>query len=503
MKFYELNLAATNDFSNLDDNEALCSFISNEVIWVKPEGANKQISLSYDKEHQILKIVHHNFSIQLRDFTSYTYLPYHFFVPFQVAIASLITKNYSINIVSKNGTFHPVIMGHNDDNGRIMNAYIVYNQEPSKDVLFSRLNNFIYPVDNQENDTTTVLYPVTKENLNYIKSSFSFLYSWKKAINSQHGRLLVPSRHVAGKLFINGRAFNDLASFEKPILFYSYELELDAEVRLWAINPSLFPIPKMIKRVISGLAKDDKTWVCQSLVNNDYALEWFIPEIEELITKHLLIACRNQYLVCEPSLNVKNYLELAQQNNKTIIYLSPATYRFFADNPSCNLLDWALDFLKKQSSKKITKDDKLTSEEENNLVILNKFCDYFPTKEDLTIKQFEDDKKSGRWANYKSPDEIFDLHQHTKLQVLVIENCPNHLGFFDDELHAIMIDQSNLKTLAQAFTACYQILEARSYMDQYALTWVATMGKRIEELRSKLNNKQDLNKGTAPKKKLN
>lgn len=500
MKYYELNLAVPNDFSNLNDNEALCSFISNEVIWVTPENASKQLTLSYDKEHQILKIVHHNFSIKLSDFSAYTYQPSHFFIPFQVAIASLVAKNYSINIISKNGTFHPVIIGTNDDSTRLMNAYIVYNQNSIKEIQFTRLNNFIYQVDNQLNDTTTIIYPVTKENLNYIKSSFSFLYPWKQVLNSQYGKLLVPSHHVAGKIYINGKAFRDLASFESTILFYSYELILDDKVKSWAIHPNIFQIPKMLAKIIDGLNKDDKISICQTLVNNDYALEWFIPEIGILVVKCLLTTFKKQYLLADYYRPNSLYYQLAKQNNKTIIYPTNQISSYFSlDN---SLSNWALKFLENKYKSKILKSHQLTKEEQNNLATLNEFCHHLPTEEELIRQKFEQEKAHGSWKDYESPEEIFNLKGCTKLQILAIDDFPNQLGFFDLKMYAILINRSNLKEITNAFSVCYQILDQFS-LNEYADAWINTMAKYMMELKNKQPDNEKLAALTTHKKHLN
>lgn len=70
VKYDDLNLAPTNNFNNLLPEEAFCSFISNEVVWINPSDASKHLTLKYDKNHQILKIVHQNFSIKITDFTT-------------------------------------------------------------------------------------------------------------------------------------------------------------------------------------------------------------------------------------------------------------------------------------------------------------------------------------------------------------------------------------------------------------------------------------------------
>ena len=141
IKYYDLNLSPKDNFNAVLPKEALCSFISNEIIWVDPKDASKHLTLEYDKNHHILKIVHHNFSMKLSDFVAYNYMPIHFYIPIQVAIANLANLNYSINIVSKNGTFHPVITQKIDENDKLLNVYILYNDYPVKQVQFTRLNN--------------------------------------------------------------------------------------------------------------------------------------------------------------------------------------------------------------------------------------------------------------------------------------------------------------------------------------------------------------------------
>ena len=200
MKYFDLNLSPTNDFSNLTANEAMCSMISNEVFWVNPRNASNQLSLEYNKKNQILKIAHHNFSLKITDFSSYIYLPNKFFVPFQVAIAYLAARNYSLNIVSKYGTFKPVITQKMDVKESFLNAYVLYDEEPIKQMTFFRLNNLQLDINNDPNDTTIILFPVSQENLDYIKNSFSFLGEWEATLDSNCGRLLIGEKQTKGKI---------------------------------------------------------------------------------------------------------------------------------------------------------------------------------------------------------------------------------------------------------------------------------------------------------------
>ena len=488
MKEHTLNLTNNNDFSNLTASEALSSLVSNEVNWVRPESASKQLELLYDKDHQILKIVHHHFSILIENFTRATYLPRQFFVPFQLAIAFLTTKKYYISVVSKYGTFKPTISNENGN----QNICIAYEEAPIKQVTFSNLNNFTITVNNEEDDTTTIIYPVSKEELYAIKTNFSFLFPWKEVVNSTHGRILIPARKLAGKFFLDGRIFAELSRSISPLLLYSYELNSNEVDKSWTIHlMNLDPVTQMIIKVLIGLNKEDRMKICQSIINNEDALEWKLPAVEQWIINYLISVHPNQYLVCDSNEESQEYIKLTLEKNKTIIYPSKITYWNYKGGFS-DLNFWVLQILQKQHAKKFL-NDKLIGDELNSLNALLACCQYFPQENEL-IKEI--------FAGYTAwPIEKFLDEDNKLLNILVIDDCINHCGYFDPFLNAIVIVRYHLKTLPDAFFTCYQILKTSAY-SAYTGAWITAMGEYIKKLKSPEVNKENANESLISKKHL-
>ena len=476
MKYFDLNLSPTNDFSNLTDNEAMCSMISNEVFWVNPRNASSQLSLEYDKKNQILKIVRHNFSLKITDFSSYIYLPNKFFVPFQVAIGYLAAKNYSLNIVSKYGTFKPVIMQKMDVKEPFLNAYVAYDEEPIKQMTFFRLNNLQLDINNDPNDTTIILFPVSQENLDDIKSSFSFLSEWKETVDSNCGRLLIGEKKTKGKIFIAGKLNSSIKANLPLSLLYSYEIDKDEIEPSWISECDNQTIYQIVKKVLDGLSNKDKKKIFLPLVDKYSALEWSSWEVQVLIVRFLIKYYPDKYVLCDSYKGEDDYLMVAAMANKDLIYLSWDAY-YKLRMKKQDLKTWVQNYLKNKYDGNYLNDE-LNNTKKDNLKIVTEFCNYF-------ANQFTELKD---WMK---------LVNKTMIKVLVIKDYINDVGFFNDNLYAIVIDENTLQNLADTYSACYQILHQKFgllHADEFGVAWIKLM-KEFEDKRiaSKANDKTHLN----------
>ena len=457
MQYYDLNLSPKNNFSNMLPEEAFCSFISSEVVWVNPENASKQLDLQYDKTHQILKIIHHNFSIKLTDFTDYTYLPVHFYIPFQVAVASLVSANYSINIISKNGSFHPAITQKIGIKDYLLNAYVIYDEKPIKQITFTRLNNYLLNVNNDDNDTTIILFPVTEDDLAFIKGCFSFLYPWKETIPSKVGRILIPPKKERGGIFFNGKICSEFNSHDDKALLYSYELN-NAD---FGINGNATAktteIPLIVEAILKGLSATDKKKIFPTFVNNYDSLEWSFPNIQELVLKYLVSAFPDKYVYYsfDDIELVANYIELAKKNKKEIVQLDDATY-WAMKNSKQDIFSWVQLYLADKYNDNFI-NDKLNANELHNLNILEKFCNYF-------VSQYEPFK------------ELLAELKTSNLKFYVVKDCLVPTGIFSIWLKGCIIDKNNLKVMADAFATTYKILQQLPVADDdFAFTWIKAM----------------------------
>ena len=476
MKYFDLNLSPTNDFSNLTDNEAMCSMISNEVFWVDPRNASNQLTLEYNKKNQILKIVHHNFSLKITDFSSYIYLPNKFFAPFQVAIGYLAARNYSLNIVSKYGTFKPVITQKMDVKEPFLNAYVLYDEEPIKQMTFFRLNNLQLDINNNPNDTTIILFPVSQENLDYIKSSFSFLGEWYTTVDSKCGRLLISEKKTRGKIFIGGKLNSSIKANLPLSLFYSYEIDKDEIEPSWINDCDNQTIYQLVKKVLDGLSTKDKKKIFLTLVDNYSALEWSSWEVQVLIARFLIKYYPDEYVLCGGYKEDQDYPMVAAMANKKLIYLSwDAHYKLRMKKQ--DIKTWAQDYLTNKYDGNYLNDE-LNGTKKENLKIVTEFCNYFASQ-------------------YDKIHRLMEIINKTDLKVLVIKDYINDVGFFNDNLYAIVIDEDKLQNLADAYSSCYQILQQEfdfPYANQFGTVWIKLM-KEFEDKRiaSKANDKKHLN----------
>ena len=476
MKYFDLNLSPTNDFSNLTDNEAMCSMISNEVFWVNPRNASSQLSFEYDKKNQILKIVHHNFSLKITDFSSYIYLPNKFFVPFQVAIGYLAARNYSLNIVSKYGTFKPVIMQKMDVKEPFLNAYVLYDEEPIKQMTFFRLNNLQLDINNNPNDTTIILFPVSQENLDDIKSSFSFLGEWKETLDSNCGRLLIGEKKTKGKIFIAGKLNSSIKANLPLSLLYSYEVDKDEIEPLLINDCDNQIIYQIVKKVLDGLSNKDKKKIFLTLVDKYSALEWSSWEVQVLIARFLIKYYPDKYVLCGDYKDDEDYLIVAAMANKELINLSWDAY-YKLRMKKQDLKAWVQDYLNNKYDGNYLNDE-LNSTKKDNLQIVTAFCNYFASQ-------------------YDKLHRFMEITNKTNLKVLVIKDYINHVGFFNNNLYAIVIDENQLQNLADAYSACYQVLQQKFnllHADEFGVAWIKLM-KEFEEKRiaSTANDKKHLN----------
>lgn len=86
--------------------------------------------------------------------------------------------------------------------------------------------------------------------------------------------------------------------------------------------------------------------------------------------------------------------------------------------------------------------DELNSTKKDNLQIVTAFCNYFASQ-------------------YDKLHRFMEITNKTNLKVLVIKDYINHVGFFNNNLYAIVIDENQLQNLADAYSACYQVLQQK------------------------------------------
>ncbi|MBO7084375.1 hypothetical protein J6W20_00300 [bacterium] len=173
-------------------------------------------SIQYNPSAQILKIVHHNFSLKISDFSFYNYIPEIVMVPFQIAVATLVANNYHLTFISKNGVFKPIIKAK-ELHGSKNHAFIQYDSYPNYQLTLSNFTEFQlitkeYQLisNNQNNDTTIIVSPVDKDAYEYLRAHYSFLKPCKEVFLAGKDKVLVPLDQIGGIFFEGRLLFNEM-----------------------------------------------------------------------------------------------------------------------------------------------------------------------------------------------------------------------------------------------------------------------------------------------------
>ena len=473
MKNYDLNL----EFCHIDilppTDECLCSLITSDVTWVIPDHAVKMASIQYNPSAQILKIVHHNFSLKISDFSFYNYIPEIVMVPFQIAVATLAANNYHLTFISKNGVFKPIIKAK-ELHGSKNHAFIQYDSYPNYQLTLSNFTEFQlitkeYQLisNNQNNDTTIIVSPVDKDAYEYLRASYSFLKPCKEVFLAGKDKVLVPIDQQGG-IFFEGRLFfNEMFEWTSKLL-YDYEI-IDEDIeRIEKIEtdiPTKEETYQLVYHALANLKDADKNKVFPTFIARPTCAEWQNDEIQMLVAKYLTTAFPSQYVLYNEKESPSDYVALAKTNQQTLIPLNHNVYSELSSLDQ-NIIKWAHSFLAKKYANNFLNGN-LSINEQNNLNILKKFCNYFATSY-FPLKQ---------WSKRKQIEGV---------KFLVVNDYINHVGTLLTEWNVAIIDYLNLKTIANTLSAGCEIIaqfEESNNQNQFKTAWL----KATIEFLSKLN----------------
>ena len=97
--------------------------------------------------------------------------------------------------------------------------------------------------------------------------------------------------------------------------------------------------------------------------------------MQELIVKYLIETLPDQYIFYCKDNDIKDYLELAKSEKKTIIQVTDEVYSHLK-NSNQNVYWWAQMFLANKYNHHFI-NNQLSNNEQRNLHLLEQFCNYF------------------------------------------------------------------------------------------------------------------------------
>ena len=495
MEYIDLNLKNYPNTKDKSIAHGLNSLIRYAVLLNYAPNLYDDLTISYDENNQILKIITKRGVIATRNFI-YNDLgagPY----LLRNAISSLSFNNINLSFSSSEGDFNVIVKDKLDLQEKIPCIFVAKEPKAASDhwVSLKDLDNI--KTDPSDNSGTTIIaHPINIADLKAIKNQFSFLQTHDKIVNAKYDRLLVSNKHELNWIYLNGaKTTYDLQDqdLNKVHLIYSYVFDYKYRV-LIGKQDEYRNNDELITAILANLSEEDQKKYLPTIFNNENSWEWRYSLVQELVTNIMWHWNPDQYLIYCEAEPYPQFIQIAKQANKTLVKLNEQAYWYLRRQGVNTLYVWVQKYMNSHynaSNDEIRWNEEtgkhLNFEEKTNIRMLAQFIN------DIFV------------PSYPHLKQAWDKLQLNYLYIAVFTNLPDDKGMYWREARAGLINRKNLIHVPDLFIAGKKILyETAPNLDyeEFSNKWLEALLNFMLDKEAKqqkaINNHKKINQKKKP-----